>query len=187
MVKKRDFRFAQFGAGALLPDDVVTLLSSVGPAATRNDLSIVLSGSWGWELTYGDELYLKLLSLNIQPPKPLPSKPRVTAVKRGAQTVEGETTEMMKNTKSMKRAKTMASKKAGQHVFEVNGYTTSQVVGGSLDPTYSTFSTFASNHSQAHPHMSVWAPEVQASASNEDRNVHRVLTAEELLHDDIDL
>jgi hypothetical protein len=157
------------------PDDVVTFLSLVGPAATRNDLSIVLAGSWEWKSTYGDELYLKLLSLNIQPPKSLPSKPRVTAVKRGTQTVKGETTEMMKNTKSMKHAKMMASKKAGQHMFEVNGYTASQVVGGSLDPTYSTFSTFASgNHSQAHPHMSVWAPEVQASASNEDCDVHRV-------------
>ena len=168
----------------MLPDDVVTLLSSVGPAATRNDLSIVLAGSWGWKLTYGDELYLKLLSLNIQPPKLLPSKPRVTAVKRGTQTIKGETTEMMKNTKFMKCTKTMALKKAGQHVFEVN----SQGVGGSLDPIYSTFSTFASgNHSQAHPHMSVWAPEVQPLTSNEDRDVHRVLTAEELLHDDIDL
>jgi len=120
-------------------------------------------------LTYGDELYLKLLSLNIQPPKLLPSKPRVTAVKRGTQTIKGETTEMMKNTKFMKRTKTMALKKAGQHVFEVN----SQGVGGSLDPIYSTFSTFASgNHSQAHPHMSVWAPEVQPLTSNEDRDVH---------------
>jgi len=65
---------------------------------------------------------------------------------------------------------------------------THEFVGGSLDPTYSTFSMCASsNHSQAHPHMSVCTPEVQASASNEDCDVHRVLTAEELLHNDIDL
>ena len=57
-------------------------------------------------------------------------------------------------------------------------------IGGSLS-TYSTISAFAATeNSQAHPQMSVWAPQVEAWANTELGGVHG---AEGRLHDNIDL
>ncbi|KAF8151398.1 P-loop containing nucleoside triphosphate hydrolase protein [Crassisporium funariophilum] len=41
------------------------LLASVGPVTTRTRLSTILAGQWGWEATYGNELFKSMSAMNI--------------------------------------------------------------------------------------------------------------------------
>ncbi|KAF8151427.1 P-loop containing nucleoside triphosphate hydrolase protein [Crassisporium funariophilum] len=58
-IKKQDC------ANALLPVCLVDLLASVGPVTTRTRLSTILAGQWGWEATYGNELFKSMSAMNI--------------------------------------------------------------------------------------------------------------------------
>ncbi|KIL70009.1 hypothetical protein M378DRAFT_7777 [Amanita muscaria Koide BX008] len=81
-----------FSFDALLSDNIVEHLSSVGPVKTRQDLSAIIAGQWGWEYIYGDELYLKLSTIDIPEPSCSQSntKTRLTkGVKRRVDVAEG--------------------------------------------------------------------------------------------------
>ncbi|KDR71310.1 hypothetical protein GALMADRAFT_1345788 [Galerina marginata CBS 339.88] len=82
LVKRRDFAASLFSADALLSNPLIELLASTGPVATRERLSVILGGQWGWEKTYGDELFAAMRTMDIPLLVPLPAKPR--APKRGS-------------------------------------------------------------------------------------------------------
>jgi hypothetical protein len=117
-VKKRDFPFALFGFDALLSDEMIDLLSSVGPIKTRADLSAILSGQWGWEATYGVELHSKLLSLNIPAQKPLPTIPKTRGVKRRVDVAEEGIIGTEKRSKQRKPAQ--RALQTGEHIIGLN-------------------------------------------------------------------
>jgi hypothetical protein len=103
LIKKCDFHLALFRFEAMLPDEIVDLLSSAGPIKTRKDLSIILSEQWGWEPTYGDELHSKLTSLNITPQGQVPkSKPSTVGVKRRVDVGTQENVVMEKPSKRLR-------------------------------------------------------------------------------------
>ncbi|KAF8961576.1 P-loop containing nucleoside triphosphate hydrolase protein [Flammula alnicola] len=81
LVKKRDFAASLFSADALLSDLLIDLLASIGPVPTHEILSAVLGGQWGWETTYGNELFAAMRDMDIPPLVPRPARPR--AQKRG--------------------------------------------------------------------------------------------------------
>jgi len=80
-VKARDFGGSLFSADALLSDPLIDLLASVGPVPTRERLSVILGGQWGWEMTYGNELFAAMMDMDIAALVRLPVKPR--PAKRG--------------------------------------------------------------------------------------------------------
>ncbi|KAJ7622306.1 P-loop containing nucleoside triphosphate hydrolase protein [Roridomyces roridus] len=75
-IKQRDYPSPLFAAAAILRDETVALLSSVGPIESREHLQKVLAGQWTWWGKYGEELYAHLSSLVIAPMVPLPKKTR---------------------------------------------------------------------------------------------------------------
>jgi hypothetical protein len=46
-----------FAAAAILRDETIVFLSSVGPIASKQRLQKFLAGEWTWWSKYGDELY----------------------------------------------------------------------------------------------------------------------------------
>ncbi|KDQ51993.1 hypothetical protein JAAARDRAFT_62158 [Jaapia argillacea MUCL 33604] len=77
MVWTRDYGGALFAPTGILANDVLDLLSSVGPIPTMKTLSNLLEGRWGWYSTYGKELHEFLLTLDIPPMVPLLKKSQV--------------------------------------------------------------------------------------------------------------
>ncbi|KAF8952572.1 P-loop containing nucleoside triphosphate hydrolase protein [Flammula alnicola] len=120
LVKTRDFSASLFSADAVLSDAVVDLLASVGPVPTREKLSVILGGQWGWEMTYGDELFAAMKDMDIPPLVPLPTKSRATAAKRGHDGQE-------RREKPAKKKKPVDLVREipedMQFTFEVSGYT----------------------------------------------------------------
>ncbi|KAJ7195049.1 P-loop containing nucleoside triphosphate hydrolase protein [Mycena pura] len=80
-IKKRDFPGAFYSAAAIMRDETIALLASVGPLGSQAHLAKVLAGQWTWWDKYGAELYTCLAAQVIPPLKELLKKPRV---KRGA-------------------------------------------------------------------------------------------------------
>lgn len=155
-VKKRDFQRTLFSIDALLPDGIISLLSSVGPIKTREELSACLSGEWGWESTYGDELYSKLTTLNLPALVPLPAK-NTRGPKRPVDVRSQEEEGTEKPAKRLKAALTALRLEplisheptSFQGQFQLTGYAD----GGfgeersPLDPTISTFRAFGESQS----------------------------------------
>ncbi|KII93220.1 hypothetical protein PLICRDRAFT_694441 [Plicaturopsis crispa FD-325 SS-3] len=82
-VCRRDFPYALFSGQAILKDETLVLLSSVGPFESRAKLQKVLAQQWDWEAKYGDELFEVLVSMDIPP---LVMKPKASrGTKRGPQ------------------------------------------------------------------------------------------------------
>lgn len=76
MVWKRDYPNALFSSAAIVSDETVTFLSSLGRIPSRDNLSTVLAGQWKWESRYGDELFALLNTTDLPAMKPLPKKTR---------------------------------------------------------------------------------------------------------------
>ncbi|KAJ7917805.1 hypothetical protein B0H13DRAFT_2322014 [Mycena leptocephala] len=56
-IKARDFPTPLFAASAILRDETIALLSSVGPITSPEHLRTVLAGQWTWWDTYGEDLF----------------------------------------------------------------------------------------------------------------------------------
>ena len=84
-VLKRDFSGALFASSAIMTDETVQFLSSVGRLSSREHLKNVLAGQWKWETRYGNELHTLLAAPDIPLMNPLPRKTRGT--KRSAEEV----------------------------------------------------------------------------------------------------
>ena len=98
-IHARDFPDSLFGPSAILKDDMLDLLSSVGPIASVAVLERVLGGNWSWMSTYGSELWTELQKLNIPPMQP---KPRQTKVAKRAQEMDdgaGDNSQARKHTR----------------------------------------------------------------------------------------
>ncbi|KAJ7768939.1 P-loop containing nucleoside triphosphate hydrolase protein [Mycena metata] len=80
-IKARDYPTPLYTASAIMRDETIALLSSVGPIDSRENLQTILAGQWTWWGDYGEELYSCLAALTIPPMVPLPPKRRGT--KRG--------------------------------------------------------------------------------------------------------
>ncbi|KAJ7762331.1 P-loop containing nucleoside triphosphate hydrolase protein [Mycena maculata] len=89
-IKARDFPSPLFALSAILCDETIALLSSVGPIQSREHLQKVLAGQWTWWEEYGEELYSCLAALDIPPMKPLPKKQRTN--KRAPELTSGSQT-----------------------------------------------------------------------------------------------
>ncbi|KAJ7764573.1 P-loop containing nucleoside triphosphate hydrolase protein [Mycena maculata] len=81
-IKHRDYPSPLFASSAILRDETIALLSSVGPINSRKHLQKILAGQWTWWVKYGGELYHCLAGQTIPPMVPLPQKTR--GRKRGA-------------------------------------------------------------------------------------------------------
>lgn len=66
-VHQRDFSDSLFGYGAILKDETIDLLSSVGPIPSKDRLETVLAGQWAWYATYGEEMFDELSKMDIPP------------------------------------------------------------------------------------------------------------------------
>ncbi|KAJ7768855.1 P-loop containing nucleoside triphosphate hydrolase protein [Mycena metata] len=75
-IKARDYPTPLYTASAIMRDDTIALLSSVGPIDSRESLQTILAGQWTWWGEYGEELYSCLAALTIPPMVPLPPKRR---------------------------------------------------------------------------------------------------------------
>lgn len=75
MIWHRDFQDAQFGHSAILKNETLDVISSVGPIARLIDLERLLD-HWVWFGKYGDELLELLNSLAIPPMQPKPKETR---------------------------------------------------------------------------------------------------------------
>ncbi|THU76767.1 hypothetical protein K435DRAFT_569482, partial [Dendrothele bispora CBS 962.96] len=53
---QEDFRNSMFGPSAILPDDLIQDLASVGPIPTLIHLDKILAGRWYFFSEYGSEL-----------------------------------------------------------------------------------------------------------------------------------
>jgi hypothetical protein len=71
-----------FSASAILQDETIALLSSVGPINSKEHLQKVLAGQWTWWPKYGTELYECLAAQEIPAMVPLP--PKTKGKKRAA-------------------------------------------------------------------------------------------------------
>jgi hypothetical protein len=80
---KRDFPGALFASSAIMTDETVLFLSSIGRILSKEHLSQVLAGQWKWEKRYGNELHSLLSGHDIPLMKPLPKKTHRT--KRSAE------------------------------------------------------------------------------------------------------
>ncbi|KAJ7026664.1 P-loop containing nucleoside triphosphate hydrolase protein [Mycena alexandri] len=87
-IKARDYPTPLYTASAIMRDETIALLSSVGPIDSRESLQTTLAGQWTWWDEYGEDLYSCLAALTISPMVPLPSKRRGT--KRGPEGVVEE-------------------------------------------------------------------------------------------------
>ncbi|KAJ7859516.1 hypothetical protein B0H14DRAFT_3446642 [Mycena olivaceomarginata] len=73
-IKERDYPSPLFAASAILRDETIALLSSVGPIDSKEHLQKVLAGQWTWWTKYGTELYECLAAQEIPEMVPLPAK-----------------------------------------------------------------------------------------------------------------
>ncbi|KAJ7896774.1 hypothetical protein B0H14DRAFT_3425558 [Mycena olivaceomarginata] len=74
-IKERDYMLLPlFSASAILQDETIALLSSVGPINSKEHLQKVLAGQWTWWPKYGMELYECLAAQEIPAMVPLPPK-----------------------------------------------------------------------------------------------------------------
>jgi hypothetical protein len=81
-IKERDYMSPLFAASAILRDEIIALLSSVGPINSKEHLQKVLAGQWTWWTKYGMELYDCLAAQEIPVMVPLP--PKTKGKKRAA-------------------------------------------------------------------------------------------------------
>jgi hypothetical protein len=88
-IKQRDFTSTMVTPAAVLSDEIVEKISSVGPITTRQHLSAILGQDWGLEGTYGDEFFAFLVSINPPPLVSMHTKTQTTAVKRKKDEVAG--------------------------------------------------------------------------------------------------
>ena len=72
-----DFPDSLFGPSAILKDNMLDLLSSVGPIVLVAVLKRVLAGNWSWISAYGSELWTELQKLDIPPMQPKPWQTKV--------------------------------------------------------------------------------------------------------------
>ncbi|KAF9556931.1 P-loop containing nucleoside triphosphate hydrolase protein [Agrocybe pediades] len=73
---QRDFKNAMFNASAILKDDTLETLASVGPLEGLDDLERVVGEEWPWLDKYGDELLQTMAGLAIAPMEPRPTQRR---------------------------------------------------------------------------------------------------------------
>jgi hypothetical protein len=133
-VRRHDFRSALFSASAILKDETLDLLSSVGPIVSREHLTGVLAGQWKWEAKYGDALYSVLSGMDIPPLRPLPKKPRGS--KRGAESDAQGSSRAKRSRTNMatmtsaesSTATTSATMVTGTFTFQMDTYNHSQTV-----------------------------------------------------------
>ncbi|KAF9048056.1 P-loop containing nucleoside triphosphate hydrolase protein [Hymenopellis radicata] len=71
---KADFAGALFAGNGILPDDLLVLLSSVGPSETREAMDRILADQWKWSAQYGDQLFKCLQEMGMSGFVPLPKK-----------------------------------------------------------------------------------------------------------------
>ncbi|KAJ7704750.1 P-loop containing nucleoside triphosphate hydrolase protein [Mycena metata] len=55
-IKARDYPTPLYTVSAIMRDETITLLSSVGPIDSRENLQTILAGQWTWWGDYGEEL-----------------------------------------------------------------------------------------------------------------------------------
>ncbi|CAA7263222.1 unnamed protein product [Cyclocybe aegerita] len=124
-IKARDFKDALFASDGLVSDEVVDLLANVGPIQCPEQLSAAVSGQWGWEETYGDELLQELLKLDIPPLIPLPTAPKA-ALKRPVVDGQEQGAVVTKKQKKMVKATQTTNDLTGvQPLFVIEGYSQS--------------------------------------------------------------
>ncbi|KII85091.1 hypothetical protein PLICRDRAFT_145764 [Plicaturopsis crispa FD-325 SS-3] len=104
LVHRRDFRRALFPASAILKNETLVLLSSVGPFKSREMLKKVLAGQWEWEASYGDELFEVLVNMDIPALVPIPKAPR--GRKRAGEDVDASEVPAASSSRAKPRAKT---------------------------------------------------------------------------------
>ncbi|KAJ6620873.1 hypothetical protein B0H10DRAFT_2019831 [Mycena sp. CBHHK59/15] len=75
-IKARDYPTPLYTASAIMRDETIVLLSSVGPIKSPAHLQAILAGQWTWWDDYGEELYACLAVQKIPPMIPLPPKKR---------------------------------------------------------------------------------------------------------------
>ncbi|THV08508.1 P-loop containing nucleoside triphosphate hydrolase protein [Dendrothele bispora CBS 962.96] len=92
---QKDFKGSVFGPSAILPDDLIHELASVGPFSTMSRLENVLGGRWFWFSQYGKDLWGELCKITI-PELPVKSASKRT---RQEQDGDGEKTEGTRKTK----------------------------------------------------------------------------------------
>ncbi|KAJ7731866.1 P-loop containing nucleoside triphosphate hydrolase protein [Mycena metata] len=81
-IKARDYPSPLFASSAILRDETIALLASVGPINSVQHLKKILSGQWTWWDKYGEELYACLEGQLIPAMVPLPKKTRGTKRQR---------------------------------------------------------------------------------------------------------
>ncbi|KAJ7211875.1 P-loop containing nucleoside triphosphate hydrolase protein [Mycena rebaudengoi] len=91
-IKARDYPTPLFNASAIMRDETIALLASVGPLNSQDHLAKVLAGQWTWWDKYGGELYACLAAESIPPMKELPKKPRAKRAPEREPEVEGGST-----------------------------------------------------------------------------------------------
>jgi hypothetical protein len=57
LIQQRDFPDSMFGSSAILKDETIEFLSSLGRITEREHLLSALVGQWKWEARYGGELF----------------------------------------------------------------------------------------------------------------------------------
>ena len=78
LVQQRDFSDSMFGSSAILKDETIEFLSSLGRMTEREHLSSALVGQWKWEARYGGELFGLLSHEDIGVFVALPKRTRGT-------------------------------------------------------------------------------------------------------------
>lgn len=76
MIKRRDFSHSLLPSSAILKDQTIEFLASLGRMRSREHLSKVLAGQWLLEAKYGADVYAVLSSSDVPAFKALPAKPR---------------------------------------------------------------------------------------------------------------
>ncbi|CAA7269640.1 unnamed protein product [Cyclocybe aegerita] len=124
-IKARDFKDVLFTSDGLVSDEVVDLLANVGPIQCPEQLSAAVSGQWGWEETYGDELLQELLKLDIPPLIPLPTAPKAALKRPVVNGQEQGAVVTKKQKKTVKATQTANYLTGAQPLFVIEGYSQS--------------------------------------------------------------
>ncbi|KAH7907966.1 P-loop containing nucleoside triphosphate hydrolase protein [Hygrophoropsis aurantiaca] len=107
-VSERDFPFAFHAATALLKDETLVILSSIGPVRSRLQFDKILKEQWVWYSRYADELFELLSGLDIPEFRPLPRKPRGTKQALEQDLVDSEAAASMANPRPARKRMAMA-------------------------------------------------------------------------------
>ena len=91
LVQQRDFPDSMFGSSAILKDETIEFLSSLGRMTEREHLLSALVGQWKWEARYGGELYGLLSHEDVGVFVALPKRTRGT--KRPAAKLDDQPTQ----------------------------------------------------------------------------------------------